>query len=258
MSNCVGCSGGLGLPEDAIAQHGVQGCDHLAHDGDDDDLGLLARRGEAITEGFESGVVAASPEGGHVEDVTHRHAAAVDAAMSPELAAIEVVWGETDEGGDLLAAHAAELGQQGDEGEGEHRADAWHRGQARVTPREIGIGGDHLGQALVEEPDIGLDPRQAALGEAAQHGVLELGGLVLYFERYFATAGGLISFGADFVDQYRHAAGYVDRILRGEKPADLPVQAPTTYQLIVNVKTARVLGLTVSPALLARADEVIE
>src|SRR3954453_11122237 len=139
MSNCVGGLFELGLPEDAIAQHGVQGCDHLAHDGDDDDLGLLARRGEAITEGFESGVVAAGAEGGHVEDVTHRHAAAVDAAMSPELAAIEVVWGETDEGGNLLAAHAAELWQQGDEGEGEHRADAWHRGQARVTPREIGI-----------------------------------------------------------------------------------------------------------------------
>src|SRR3954469_16728882 len=105
--------------------------------------------------------------------------AAVDAAMSLELAAIEVVWGETDEGGDLLAAHAAELWQQGDEGEGEHRADAWHRGQARVTPREIGIGGDHVGEALVEESDIGLDPRQAALGEAPQHGVFELGGLVL-------------------------------------------------------------------------------
>src|SRR5947208_343715 len=108
-----------------------------------------------------------------------RHAAAVDAAMPPELAAIEVVWGETDEGGDLLAAHAAELWQQGDEGEGEHRADAWHRGQARVTPREIGIGGDHLGEALVEKADIGLDPRQAALGEAPQHGGFQLGGLVL-------------------------------------------------------------------------------
>src|SRR3954465_14128231 len=142
MSNCVGGLVGLGLPGYAIAQHGVQGFDYLAHDGDDDDLGLLARRGEAITEGFESGVVAARTEGGHVEDVTDRHAAAVDAAMSPELAAIELVWGETDESGDLLAAHAAELWQQGDEGEGEHRADAWHRGQARVTPLRP-CGGAH-------------------------------------------------------------------------------------------------------------------
>jgi putative ABC transport system substrate-binding protein len=80
----------------------------------------------------------------------------------------------------------------------------------------------------------------------------------VYFERYFATGGGLISFGADFVDQYRHAAGYVDRILRGEKPADLPVQAPTRYQMIVNLKTAKALGLIVPPSVLARADEVVE
>src|SRR3954454_13103720 len=153
MSNCTGGSGGLGLPGGAVAQHGVQGGDHLAHDGDDDDLGLLARRREAITEGFESGVVAARTEGGHVEDVADRHAAAVDAAMSSELAAIEVVWGETDEGGNLLAAHAAELGQQGDEGEGEHRADAWHGGQALVAASKIRLGGDHLGEALVEEQE---------------------------------------------------------------------------------------------------------
>jgi putative ABC transport system substrate-binding protein len=80
----------------------------------------------------------------------------------------------------------------------------------------------------------------------------------IYFEQYFAISGGLISFGADFVDQYRQAAGYVDRILRGEKPADLPVQAPTRYQMVVNLKTARALGLTVPPSVLARADEVIE
>ena len=80
----------------------------------------------------------------------------------------------------------------------------------------------------------------------------------IYFERYFATGGGLISFGADFADQYQQAAGYIDRILRGEKPADLPVQAPTKYQMVVNLKTARALGLTVPPSVLARADEVIE
>src|SRR3954447_15437748 len=90
MSNCVGGLFELGLPEDAIAQHGVQGCDHLAHDGDDDDLGLLARRGEAITEGLGGGVGGAGAEAANVEDVTPGYAPAVDAAMSPELAAIEV------------------------------------------------------------------------------------------------------------------------------------------------------------------------
>jgi hypothetical protein len=68
----------------------------------------------------------------------------------------------------LNEQHAAEFRQQGDEGEGEHGADSWHQGQARVTPREIGVGGDHLSQALFEEADIGLDPRQAAFGEAPQ------------------------------------------------------------------------------------------
>jgi len=95
--------------------------------------------------------------------------------------------------------------------------------------------------------------RDLVIALAAQHKLP-----AVYFERSFVAAGGLVSYGPDFVDQFRQAAGYVDRILKGAKPADLPVQAPTKYELVINLKTAKALGLAVPPQLIARADAVIE
>jgi len=95
--------------------------------------------------------------------------------------------------------------------------------------------------------------RNLIIGLAARHRLP-----AVYFERLYVASGGLISYGPDFVDQFRHAADYVDRVLKGEKPADLPVQAPTKYELVVNLKTAKAIGLDVPTSVLARADEVIE
>ena len=142
MSNCVVGSGGSRLPRGIIAEHGVEGSDHFSHDGDDDDLGFLVGVGETIGEGPEGGIVSACAEGRHVEDITDRHPTTVDTAVSSELATIEIVWCETDEGGDLLAAHLPEFRQQGDEREGQHRADAWHQGQQLIELSESSIGGE--------------------------------------------------------------------------------------------------------------------
>ena len=179
MSNCVVGSVGLRLPRSIIAEHSVEGSDHFSHDGDDDDLGFLVGVGKTIGEGLESGIVSACAEGCHVEDITDRHPTAVDTAVSPELATVEVVWCETDEGGDLLAAHRPEFWQQGDEREGQHRADARHRGEQLIELSESSIGGNHLGQALVEEADIGLQSDQAAFAEPPEHGIFEMSCLVL-------------------------------------------------------------------------------
>ena len=109
------------------------------------------------------------------------------------------------------------------------------------------------GGLLVTSSALALHHRELIITLAAHHKMP-----AVYYRRYFITSGGLISYGPDLADQYRRAAGYVDRILKGERPADLPVQAPTKYELVINLKTAKALGLEVPPTLLARADEVIE
>jgi putative tryptophan/tyrosine transport system substrate-binding protein len=109
------------------------------------------------------------------------------------------------------------------------------------------------GGLVVTGSALAVTHRETIAALAARHKLP-----AVYSGRFYVTVGGLLSYGPDFLDQFRQAAGYVDRILKGEKPADLPVQAPTKYELVLNLKTAKALGPDIPPTLLARADEVIE
>jgi putative tryptophan/tyrosine transport system substrate-binding protein len=115
---------------------------------------------------------------------------------------------------------------------------------------------------FAREPNTGVIVLPSPLTEGNRKLVIALAARhrlpTAYAFRHFVTDGGLISYGVDLADQYRQAASYVDRILRGEKPAELPVQQPTKFELAINLKTAKALGLEIPPTLLARADEVIE
>ena len=116
--------------------------------------------------------------------------------------------------------------------------------------------------AFASTPNGGLIVTSGGLAEAQRKLIVTLAARhklpAVYYQHSFAAVGGLASYGVDFVDQYRRAAAYVDRILKGEKPADMPVQTPTKYELVINLKTAKALGLTIPPSVLTRADEVIE
>ena len=130
-----------------------------------------------------------------------------------------------------------------------------------ISVRDVSKIEDAL-TAFARSANAGLIVTGSPLAVVNRHLIISLAARhklpAVYSQRRFVTDGGLVSFGPDRVDQYRRAVTYVDRILKGEKPADLPVQEPTKYELVINLKTAKALGLTVPPTLLARADEVIE
>ena len=127
------------------------------------------------------------------------------------------------------------------------------RDAAEIERGVSAFAGEPDGGLIVTPSNLALTHRQLIIALANRYRLP-----AVYPLRYFVTDGGLISYGPDVVDQYRQAAAYVDRILKDEKPADLPVQAPTKYQLAINLKTAKAIGLDVPPTVLARADEVIE
>jgi putative tryptophan/tyrosine transport system substrate-binding protein len=127
------------------------------------------------------------------------------------------------------------------------------REMSAIEPALVALARSGNGGLIVSGSPQSLVHREMIIALAARHKLP-----TVYFVRAFVTDGGLISYGPDLADPYRRAAGYVDRVLKGEKPANLPVQAPTKYELLISLKTAKALGLDLPPTLLARADEVIE
>ena len=127
------------------------------------------------------------------------------------------------------------------------------RDASQIDHAIASFGRSPNGGLIVTASALAVVHRELIIGLAARHKLP-----AVYYRRYFAATGGLVSYGYDVDEQFRGSAAYVDRILKGEKPSDLPVQAPTKYELVINLKTANALGLTVPATLLARADEVIE
>jgi putative tryptophan/tyrosine transport system substrate-binding protein len=127
------------------------------------------------------------------------------------------------------------------------------RDAAAIDRAVAAFAGTSNGGLIITASALFVVHRELIITLAARHKLP-----AVYYRRGFVDDGGLISYGPDLVDQYRRAASYVDRILKGEKPADLPVQAPTKYELVINLKTAKALGIAIPPTLLGRADEVIE